>query len=208
MEDWQYQGDRHDRWARECVSKLNAYLSDVAEVALEHCRNRFIDVRERMIRERKTPFEAHFLPADASKVLNRRDLAGLLPASAFISFTSSLDSTSRQIPSRGPAVRPGQLPVCVTLLVLHGRDRSSVRPERYRVSATRRLLCRNATRRGRHRVSWKLRHAIPYCLQALPSKRRERRLQEQRADDRLRRQECRHEDASTASLWREAELRA
>lgn len=43
-------------------------ILDVAEVALDHCRNRYMEVRERMVRERKTPFDAHFLPADASRV--------------------------------------------------------------------------------------------------------------------------------------------
>lgn len=46
-------------------------MTDVADVALNHCRNRYEELRERFTRERKTAFDAYFIHADATQDILR-----------------------------------------------------------------------------------------------------------------------------------------
>ncbi|KAH7722039.1 CRE-TAG-72 protein [Aphelenchoides avenae] len=93
---------------------MTGKYTDVAEVALDHCRNRYMEVRERMSRERKTPFDAHFLPADASRVrlrdnYPREDLQFDLSSCQFaLHYSFSSEETARQfVQNATEALRPG-----------------------------------------------------------------------------------------------------
>ncbi|KAI1693362.1 mRNA capping enzyme domain-containing protein [Ditylenchus destructor] len=53
------------KWKIGNISSI--VMTDVAEIALNHCRDRYTEMRDRFARDRQQPFEAHFIAADATQ---------------------------------------------------------------------------------------------------------------------------------------------
>uniref|UniRef100_A0A915EQY8 mRNA cap guanine-N(7) methyltransferase n=1 Tax=Ditylenchus dipsaci TaxID=166011 RepID=A0A915EQY8_9BILA len=89
-------------------------MTDVADVALNHCRNRYEELRDRFARERRQPFDAHFIHADATQDILRdsypdRNMQFDIVSCQFAlhySFASE-QSARRLLSNAADALRPG-----------------------------------------------------------------------------------------------------